>query len=43
MGDVFPELKQYETHIRETIAAEETSFERTLLKVSLPADSVFSR
>ncbi|OVA11024.1 Alanine-tRNA ligase [Macleaya cordata] len=32
MGDVFPELKQHEVNIREIIAAEETSFGRTLLK-----------
>ncbi|KAJ4974414.1 hypothetical protein NE237_007588 [Protea cynaroides] len=32
MGDVFPELKQHEANIRDTIAAEETSFGRTLLK-----------
>ncbi|KAJ8537036.1 hypothetical protein K7X08_035437 [Anisodus acutangulus] len=31
MGDVFPELKQRETHIRDIIADEETSFGRTLL------------
>ncbi|KAM3381587.1 alanine-tRNA ligase [Capsicum galapagoense] len=31
MGDVFPELKQRETHIRDIIAEEETSFGRTLL------------
>nr|GMD56592.1 alanine--tRNA ligase [Ipomoea batatas] len=31
MGDVFPELKQHEAHIRDTIAAEETSFGKTLL------------
>lgn len=35
MGDVFPELKQREAHIREIIAAEEASFGKTLLKVSL--------
>lgn len=34
MGDVFPELKHHETRIREIIADEETSFGRTLLKVS---------
>lgn len=33
MGDVFPELKQHETNIRDTIAAEEASFGKTLLKV----------
>lgn len=33
MGDVFPELKQHEAHIRDTIAAEETSFGKTLLHV----------
>ncbi|KAK9271804.1 hypothetical protein L1049_002169 [Liquidambar formosana] len=32
MGDVFPELKQHEVHIRGIIAAEEASFGRTLLK-----------
>ncbi|KAF5749898.1 alanine--tRNA ligase [Tripterygium wilfordii] len=32
MGDVFPELKQHEAHIRDVIAEEETSFGRTLLK-----------
>lgn len=32
MGDVFPELKQREAHIREIIAAEEASFGKTLLK-----------
>ncbi|XP_042501515.1 alanine--tRNA ligase-like [Macadamia integrifolia] len=32
MGDVFPELKQHEANIRDTIAAEEISFGRTLLK-----------
>lgn len=31
MGSVFPELKHHEVHIRDTIAAEETSFGRTLL------------
>lgn len=31
MGDTFPELKQRETHIRDIIADEETSFGRTLL------------
>lgn len=35
MGDVFPELKQYEEHIVDTIASEEISFGRTLDKVSL--------
>lgn len=35
MGDVFPELKQHEGHIRDIIAAEEASFGKTLLKVSL--------
>lgn len=33
MGDVFPELKQREAHIRDIIADEETSFGRTLLHV----------
>lgn len=37
MGDVFPELKQHEGHIRDIIAAEEASFGKTLLKVSLYA------
>ncbi|XP_011022066.1 PREDICTED: alanine--tRNA ligase [Populus euphratica] len=32
MSDVFPELKRNEEHIRETIAAEEASFGKTLLK-----------
>ncbi|KAJ9708025.1 hypothetical protein PVL29_000201 [Vitis rotundifolia] len=32
MGDVFPELKQHEVHIREIIAEEEASFGKTLLK-----------
>ncbi|KAL1813606.1 alanine--tRNA ligase isoform X2 [Daucus carota subsp. sativus] len=32
MGDVFPELKQYEEHIVDTIASEEISFGRTLDK-----------
>ncbi|XP_017696248.2 alanine--tRNA ligase-like [Phoenix dactylifera] len=32
MGDVFPELKQYETKIKEIIAEEEASFGRTLAK-----------
>lgn len=32
MGDVFPELKQHEGHIRDIIAAEEASFGKTLLK-----------
>ncbi|KAJ4710420.1 Alanine--tRNA ligase [Melia azedarach] len=32
MGDVFPELKQHEAHIREIIASEEASFGKTLLK-----------
>ncbi|KAM7495568.1 hypothetical protein LguiB_030177 [Lonicera macranthoides] len=31
MGGVFPELKHYEAHIRDTIASEELSFGRTLL------------
>lgn len=33
MGDVFPELKHQENHIKEIIADEETSFGRTLEKV----------
>ncbi|XP_026402529.1 alanine--tRNA ligase-like isoform X2 [Papaver somniferum] len=32
MGDVFPELRHHEVNIRNTIAEEETSFGRTLLK-----------
>ncbi|XP_044490104.1 alanine--tRNA ligase-like [Mangifera indica] len=32
MGDVFPEVKQHEGHIRDIIAAEEASFSKTLLK-----------
>ncbi|XP_034709623.1 alanine--tRNA ligase-like [Vitis riparia] len=32
MGDVFPELKQHEMHIRGIIAAEEVSFGKTLIK-----------
>ncbi|KAJ9678391.1 hypothetical protein PVL29_020540 [Vitis rotundifolia] len=32
MGDVFPELKQHEMHIRDIIAAEEASFGKTLIK-----------
>ncbi|KAL5748565.1 hypothetical protein ACOSQ2_025862 [Xanthoceras sorbifolium] len=32
MGDVFPELKQHEAHIRGIIAVEEASFGKTLLK-----------
>ena len=35
MGDVFPELKQHERHIRDIIAAEEASFGKTLNKVSM--------
>ena len=35
MGDVFPELKRNEEHIRDTIAAEEASFGKTLLKVRM--------
>lgn len=35
MSGVFPELKQHEAHIREIIAAEEASFGKTLLKVSM--------
>ncbi|GFS45775.1 alanyl-tRNA synthetase [Actinidia rufa] len=31
MGDVFPELRQHEVHIRDIIAAEEASFGKTLL------------
>lgn len=40
MGDVFPELKQHEAHIRDIVAAEEASFGKTLLKVSIIASSV---
>ncbi|KAK7341334.1 hypothetical protein VNO80_24260 [Phaseolus coccineus] len=32
MGDVFPELKQHEAHIRNVIEEEEESFGRTLIK-----------
>ncbi|KAF6149271.1 hypothetical protein GIB67_026127 [Kingdonia uniflora] len=32
MGGIFPELKQHEKNIRDVIAAEETSFGKTLLK-----------
>ncbi|XP_057969998.1 alanine--tRNA ligase [Malania oleifera] len=32
MGDVFPELKQHEVHIRDIVVAEEASFGKTLLK-----------
>ncbi|XP_021735180.1 alanine--tRNA ligase-like [Chenopodium quinoa] len=32
MDDIFPELKQHEKHIKDVIAAEETSFGKTLLK-----------
>lgn len=35
MGDVFLELKQHETRIRDIIAAEEASFGKTLVKVRL--------
>jgi len=35
MGDVFPELKQQETHIRNVIEEEEESFGRTLIKVTI--------
>lgn len=35
MGDVFPELKQHELHIRDIIAEEEASFGKTLLKVTM--------
>ncbi|CAL5323547.1 unnamed protein product [Camellia sinensis] len=31
MGDIFPELRHHEVHIRDTIAAEETTFGKTLL------------
>lgn len=33
MGDVFPEVKQHEAHIREIIKEEEETFEKTLQKV----------
>ena len=33
MGDTFPELKQHEAKIKEIIAEEEASFERTLDRV----------
>ncbi|KAG6520179.1 hypothetical protein ZIOFF_017217 [Zingiber officinale] len=33
MGDVFPELKQYQSKIQEIIAEEEASFGRTIVKV----------
>lgn len=35
MGDVFPELKQQEVHIRDVIKEEEESFGRTLIKVRI--------
>jgi alanyl-tRNA synthetase len=35
LGDVFPELKQQEVHIRNVIQEEEESFGRTLVKVRL--------
>lgn len=35
MGDVFPELKQYQSKIQEIIAEEEASFGRTLVKVNV--------
>ena len=41
MGDIFPELRQHEVHIRETIAAEEESFGKTLLNVILNSVSTF--
>ncbi|KAL7162106.1 hypothetical protein ACSBR2_042559 [Camellia fascicularis] len=31
MGDIFPELRHHEVHIKDTIAAEETTFGKTLL------------
>ncbi|GMP97709.1 hypothetical protein CsSME_00045858 [Camellia sinensis var. sinensis] len=34
MGNIFPELRHHEVHIRDTIAAAETTFGKTLLKVS---------
>ena len=40
MGDVFPELKQHEKHIKDIIAAEETSFGKTLLKVMIFASTI---
>jgi len=33
MGDTFPELKQHEAKIKDIIAEEEASFERTLDRV----------
>ena len=39
MGDVFPELRQHEVHISNTIAIEEASFGRTLVHVSFDTDS----
>jgi alanyl-tRNA synthetase len=35
LGDVFPELKQQEVHIRNVIQEEEESFGRTLVKVRI--------
>ena len=35
MGDTFPELKQHEAKIKDIIAEEEASFERTLDRVWL--------
>lgn len=35
MGDVFPELKQHEVHIKDVIMEEEESFGRTLIKVRI--------
>lgn len=33
MGEIFPELKQGESNIKDIIAEEETSFGKTLVKV----------
>lgn len=35
MGDVFPELRQHEVHIKDIIKEEEESFGRTLVKVKV--------
>jgi alanyl-tRNA synthetase len=35
LGDVFPELKQQQEHIRHVIQEEEESFGRTLVKVRM--------
>ena len=41
MGDIFPELRHHEVHIRDTIAAEETTFGKTLLNVSCAMSTTF--